>query len=67
LWLLGGEIIREVNMSGEYRCDPHEQLIKAIDCGEGPLCRHLDSQAEQEAFDATCRALYRFLSRSPKP
>gem|GEM_PF-179151 len=66
LWLLGGEIIRDVNLSGEYQCDPHEHLIMAIDCGEGPLCRHLDTEAEQEAFDATCRALYRFLRESGK-
>ena len=42
-----------------------EQVVRnlIIDDG-GPLLSHGQSEAEQRAFDATCRKLFRFLADS---
>ncbi len=62
LWLLGGEIIREVSLFGEYDMPPPEKMMKTLGPFDGPLCRHCHTEAEQESFDATCRQYYRYLS-----
>ncbi len=62
LWLLGGEIIREVNDDNEYRrFTPQQKLMEMIGLEGGPYCRHLDSEEESRSFDATCRKLYKYL------
>jgi hypothetical protein len=62
LWLLGGEIIREVNDGNEYRrFIPRQKLWDSIGPEGGPYCRHLDSEEESRSFDATCRKLYKYL------
>jgi hypothetical protein len=62
LWLLGGEIIREVNDDTEYgRFTPRQKLLDSIGPEGGPYCRHLDSEEESRSFDATCRKLYKYL------
>lgn len=62
LWLLGGEIIREVNDDNEYRrFTPHQKLLDSIGPEGGPYSRHLDSEEESRSFDATCRKLYKYL------
>ena len=62
LWLLGGEIIREVNTFNEYRrMNPRQKLLETIGPEGGPYCRHLDSEEESRSFDATCRKLYKYL------
>lgn len=67
LWLLGGEIIRDVSMSEEYdEISPADKLKDSISPDEGPLCRHITSAAEQRSFDATCGKLCRFLENPKK-
>ena len=61
LWLLGGEVVRDVGMSDEYGIPPAEKLAGSVDTTGGPFCRHLDSESEQRSFDATCRKLHKFL------
>jgi hypothetical protein len=62
LWLLGGEIIREVNTFNEYRrMNPRQKLLETIGPEGGPYCRHLDSEEECRSFGATCRKLYKYL------
>ena len=64
LWLLGGEIIRDVSMSEEYEeIAPTDKLKESIGPDGGPYCRHLSSGGEQRSFDATCGKLWRFLER----
>ncbi len=41
LFLMGGEIIRDVSMDEDYEANPATVLRAAVMCGEGPLCRHL--------------------------
>jgi hypothetical protein len=62
LWLLGGEIIREVNDNNAYnKINPRQKLLETVGPEGGPYCRHLDSEEECRSFDATCRKLYKYL------
>ena len=62
LWLLGGEIIYRVNMDPELRSMNGKRLMREFVSEEGgPISRHLSTEDEQRAFDATCKKLYRFM------
>jgi hypothetical protein len=65
LWLLGGEIIRNVSLYDEYNIPAEEYLRRNVDEEGGPLCRHIHSEYAQDAFDATCRKLHKFLNTQP--
>lgn len=63
LWLLGGEIIRDINETPKLRKRPVEELIReAIANDEGPLIHGGFSEQEQRSFDSTCKKLNRFLA-----
>ena len=60
-WLLGGEVIRRMQMDNGLRERPVEQVVLSLIDGEGgPLLSHHGTEAEQRSFDATCRRLFRF-------
>jgi hypothetical protein len=63
IWVLGGEVVRRLQMDSRLRRRPVEQVVLDL-IGEdgGPLLSHHESEAEQRAFDATCRRLFRFLT-----
>ena len=64
LWMLGGEIIRDLHETPSLRKVPVEPLLcNVIDDAGGPLIHHGASE-EQRSFDSTCRKLHRFLSQS---
>ena len=64
LWSLGGEIIRDLNNDSLLRKLPADSLLRAVIHPDGgPLLYH-GSEEDQRSFDATCRKLHRFLSRS---
>jgi hypothetical protein len=64
LWLLGGELIRSINMDPEDReKTPMELLLDNIDEIGGPYCRHSDTEEEMRSYDATCRKLFKFLRK----
>ena len=67
LWLLGGELIRSINMDPDDReKTPMELLLDNIGDVGGPYCRHLDTDEEMKSYDATCKKLYKFLrERAP--
>lgn len=63
LWLLGGEIIRDINDTPKLRKRPALALIKdAVANDEGPLIHGGFSEQEQRSFDSTCKKLNRFLA-----
>jgi hypothetical protein len=63
LWLLGGEIIRDINDTPKLRKRAPAELIRdAIANDEGPLIRGCVNDIEQRLFDSTCRKLKRFLA-----
>jgi len=66
MWLLGGEIIRDVNEDPSLRKLPAEQLVRNVIDGEGGPLIHNGWEDEQRSFDATCRKFHRFLAQ-PRP
>ena len=63
IWMLGGEIIRQLQMDSVLRRRPILQVvIDSIGDDGGPLLSHGQSETEQRSFDATCRKLLRFLT-----
>lgn len=63
LWLLGGEIIRDINETPKLRKRPVGELIReAIASDEGPLIHGGFSEQEQRSFDSTCKKLNRFFA-----
>jgi hypothetical protein len=66
LWLIGGEIIREINYHPASRKKPPQLLIlEAVQYDEAPF-RDL-TEAEQASVDATARKLFKFISTSEPP
>ena len=66
LWLLGGEIIRDLNYNPSLRKKTAEQLLRhAVYDDGGPLI-HNGSEEDQRSLDATCRKLHRLLTQSQR-
>jgi hypothetical protein len=63
LWLLGGEIIRDLNYDPSLRKVPAKQLIRNVVRVDGGPLIYNGSQEEQRSLDSTCRKLHRFLSQ----
>jgi hypothetical protein len=61
LWLLGGEIIRDVNDDPRLRKVAADPLLRDVVHGDGGPLVHQDSEEAQQSFDSTCRKLHRFL------
>jgi hypothetical protein len=63
IWVLGGEVIRRLQMDSGLRRRPVQQVVlELIGDDGGPMLSHGQSEAEQRCFDATCRKLFRFLT-----
>jgi hypothetical protein len=63
LWLLGGEIIRDLNDDPSLRKVTADRLLRdAVHADGGPLI-HNGVEEAQRSFDSTCRKLHRFLSQ----
>ncbi len=61
LWLLGGEIIRNVSLYEEYSTSALKKLKGSVGSDGGPYCRHINSEAEMRSFDSTCRKPHKYL------
>ena len=65
IWVLGGEVVRRLQMDSDLRRRSIEQVVlDLIGDDGGPLLSHGQSEVEQRCFDATCRKLFRFLMGS---
>lgn len=66
LWVLGGEIIRDLHYTPSLRKVPVDRLLSdVIHADGGPLIQN-GSEEEQRSFDSTCRKLHRFLTQSQR-
>jgi len=64
MWLLGGEIVRDLNEEPSLRKQTAARIVrKLIDEEGGPLI-HNGSEDQQRAFDSTCRKFYKFLAQT---
>jgi hypothetical protein len=66
MWLLGGEIIRDLNEDPSLRKVAAEQLIRNVIHEDGGPLIHNGWEDEQRSFDSTCRKFHRFLTQ-PQP
>ena len=66
LWILGGEIIRDLNETPSLRKVPVEELVFNVLEEGGPLLYHGDSEEEQRSFESTCRKFHRFLEEQAR-
>jgi hypothetical protein len=63
LWLLGGEIIRDLHYDPSLRKRATERLLRSVIHEDGGPLIHNGSEEEQRSFDSTCRKLHRFLTQ----
>ena len=66
MWLLGGEIIRDVNQTPSLRKETAEKLVRDVVHEDGGPLIHNGWEDEQRTFDSTCRKFYRFLTQSQR-
>lgn len=67
LWVLGGEIIRDLNETPSLRRKHIEQILfDVIDDDGGRLIYGVNSEQPQRSFDSTCRKFHRFLGQPPR-
>jgi len=66
MWLLGGEIIRDVNGEPRLRKSSAEQLVRGVIHEHGGPMIHNGWEDEQRSFDSTCRKFYRFIIQSQR-
>jgi hypothetical protein len=66
LWLLGGEIVRDLHYDPSLRKVAVDQLLRKVVHEYGGPLVHNGSEEEQRSFDATYRKLHRFLTQ-PQP
>ena len=64
LWILGGEIIRDLQETPKLRKKPVGELIDILLENDGPLLYHCDSEEQQRSFESTCRKLRRYLTEA---
>lgn len=63
LWLLGGELIRRrYDDPNLKKLPPHTAICLLIEEDGGPLIWPRITETEQNAFDATCRKLYKYIN-----
>jgi hypothetical protein len=63
LWLLGGEIIRDLNDDASLRKVTADRLLRDAIQADGRPLIHNGEEETQRSFDSTCRKLHRFLSQ----
>lgn len=66
MWLLGGEIIRDVNETPSLRKVAAEKLVCGVVHEDGGPLIHNGWEDDQRTFDSTCRKFHRFLTQSQR-
>jgi len=68
LWVLGGEIIRDLHETPSLRKTAVETLVYQVIQDGGPVLYHNDSEEQQRSFESTCNKFRRFLQeQNPAP
>jgi hypothetical protein len=63
LWMLGGEIIRDLNEDLPLRKVAASRLLSDVVHADGGPLIHNGSEEAQRSFDSTCRKLHGFLTQ----
>ena len=62
LWVLGGEIIRDLHYDPSLRKQPMERILQDVIGADGGPLIHNGSEEEQRSLDSTCRRLHRHIT-----
>jgi hypothetical protein len=65
LWVLGGELIRDLHETPSLRNVPIETLVFQVIQDGGPILYHNDSQEQERSFESTCNKFREFLQGRP--
>jgi len=66
LWMLGGEIIRDLHYDPSLRKMAADRLLRKVIHEDGGPLVHNGSEEEQRSLDSTCRKFHRFLTQSQR-
>jgi hypothetical protein len=66
LWVLGGEIIRDLHYDPSLRKMAADQLLRKLVHDDGGPLIHNGSEDDQRSLDSTCRKLHRYLIESQR-
>jgi hypothetical protein len=66
LWMLGGEIIRDLHYDPSLRKMAARRLLRKLLHEDGGPLVHNGSEEEQRSLDSTCRKFHRFLTQSQR-
>jgi len=64
LWMLGGEIIRDLHYDPSLRKMAADRHLRSVIHEDGGPLVHNGSEEEQHSFDSTCRKFHRFRTQS---
>ena len=65
LWVLGGELIRDLHETPSLRKVPIETLVFQVIQDGGPILYHNDSEEQERSFESTCSKFRKFLQGRP--
>ena len=65
LWILGGEMIRDLHETPSLRKVPIAALVFQVIQDGGPILYHNDSEEQERSFASTCSKFRRFLEGRP--
>ena len=65
LWVLGGELIRDLHETPSLRKVPIETLVFQVIEDGGPILYHNDSEEQERSFESTCNKFRKFLQGCP--
>lgn len=65
LWVLGGELIRDLQETPSLRKVPIETLVFQVIQDGGPILYHNDSEEQERSFESTCSKFRKFLQARP--
>jgi hypothetical protein len=64
LWVLGGEIIRQINENEEDReLSVRGLILKYVDDEGGPYWCHADDETEHRRYDAVCKRFFKYITK----
>lgn len=66
LWVLGGELIRQINDDeSDRRLSARKLILKHVDDFGGPYWRHSCNDADNAKYNSVCKELFKFLANNP--
>lgn len=63
LWVLGGELIRQINNDeSERKLSAKDLILKYVDEGGGPYWSHANNELDHARYDSICKQFLKFIT-----